>query len=563
MASNLIYTYFIKQSDQDESDYIQKASNSNNTYTFPNLTQGTSYDIKVTVSADKAGNVGTGILLKQTTGTVTSGLVTGAITFGNTTWSSNKASITISTNTSYTIQYQVNSISGSWTTISNGGKVSNLSHNDTVYARLTDGINYGDYASVSIKDKLNPTVTITKGTITSNSIKVNVSATDNESGMGSSLTYAYYIKQSTQGDSSYVKKASNSSSSYTFTGLTQGTNYDIKVTVSADKAGNIGKGTLLKQTTGTVTSGLVTGAITFGNATWSSNKASITISTNTSYTIQYQVNSISGSWTTISNGGKVSNLSHNDTVYARLTDGNNYGEYASVTIKDKTAPTVSVSTSTITLDSIKVQVSASDAQSGLATSKTYKYYLNNALKKTSMTNNYTFSGLTDTTQYTIKVEVVDKAGNMTTKTITPSTKALWTLSFNHDEASGTIRRPASSSNPTELNISDSATKSVKSNLIYNKPIEVGDEIEITYMFHRSDNHYYLDLIVDDTPTYPTWGGSSGLNPSYDGEILTFSKTVEEAKDTCAFTLHRSSAPSAGYYIDLYIYEIKINGEKVL
>ena len=558
MISNPTYTYFIKQTSQDDNSYIQKESNSNESYTFLGLLQGTSYDVKVIVEADNAGNIGTGILENQTTEKISK-----AITFGNATWSNNKASIDISTNTNYTIQYQVNSINGNWNAISNGEKVTNLLHNDTVYARLTDGINYGDYASVSILDKIAPVVTVSREIITSNSIGVSVSALDNESGMTSNLTYTYYIKQSSQSDSSYVQKVSNSSNSYTFTGLTQNMQYDIKVTVEADNGGNIGTGTLLKQQTGTVTSGLVTGAITFGNTTWSSNKASITISTNTNYIIQYQVNSISGTWTNISNGGMVTGLNHGDNIYARLTDETNYGDYASASIIDNIDPTVTVSISMTTLDSIKVQVSASDAQSGLATSGTYKYYLGNTLKSTSTTNSYNFSELTDTTQYTIKVEVVDNAGNMTIKTIDASTRALWTLKFSHDEASGIIRRPASSSNPTELNISDSETQNVNSTLIYNKPIAVGDVIEISYLFHRSNNSYYLDLVVDGTPTYHTYGPSSGLDPSYDGEVLYFKKEVTKASNTCTFSLHRSDAPKAGYYIDLYIYEIKINGEKVL
>src|SRR5699024_11198202 len=109
---------------------------------------GVTYDIKVEVQGDNAGNKGEGTT-QGTTGTVTSGLEQGAITFGGTTWSNNQASVTISTNTSYTIEYQVNSIAGTWTTITNGGKVTGLNHGDTVYARLTDGTNAGQYASTS------------------------------------------------------------------------------------------------------------------------------------------------------------------------------------------------------------------------------------------------------------------------------------------------------------------------------------------------------------------------------------------------------------------------------
>jgi len=78
------------------------------------------------------------------------------------------------------------------------------------------------------------TVTVTKGTVTSNSIQVNVNATDNESGMPVGPSYKYYIKPSST--SSYP---TSSQTSNTFTGLEQNTSYDIKVEV-ADVAGNVG-----------------------------------------------------------------------------------------------------------------------------------------------------------------------------------------------------------------------------------------------------------------------------------------------------------------------------------
>ena len=174
-------------------------------------------------------------------------------------------------------------------------------------------------------DETPPVVTVTSEKTTSNSIKVNVTAIDNESGMTDSPTYTYSIKQSSQDDNSYTtpSDASNiTTSTYTFTGLTQGTSYDVKVEVNGDKAGNIGIGYLTNQVTGEIPDGIEQGAITFGNVIWSRGVASITISTNKSYTIQYQVNSTEGTWNAIGNGETIGNLNHNDTVYARLTDGN-------------------------------------------------------------------------------------------------------------------------------------------------------------------------------------------------------------------------------------------------
>ena len=49
-------------------------------------------------------------------------------------------------------------------------------------------------------------------------------------------------------------------------------------------------------------------------------------------------------------------------------------------LKDLEEPEVSISTSNITSNSVRLNVTASDAQSGLASSETYSYYLNNELK---------------------------------------------------------------------------------------------------------------------------------------------------------------------------------------
>ena len=399
LADTNTYEYFLNGTSQGKS--------TSNTHTFSNLSKGT-YTLKVKVQ-DKAGN-SKEAQVEGTTQTVTSGTTTGAITFTSPTWSRGTASIKVSTNTSYQIEYQKNGTTGSWTKIASGGTISGLSHNQAVYARLTDGINAGEYASTSIKDTIAPTVNIKTGTITSSSIAVTVTASDSQTGLADTNTYEYFLNGTSQGKST--------SNTHTFSNLSKGT-YTLKVKVQ-DKAGN-SKEAQVEGTTQTVTSGTTTGAITFTSPTWSGGKASIKVSTNTSYQIEYQKNGTTGSWTKIASGGTISGLAHNTTVYARLTDGINAGEYASTSIKDTTAPTVSISTSNITSNSIRLNVTASDAQSGLASSGAYSYYLNNGLKVSNNTNYYNYTGLTPNTSYTLKVIVKDKAGKTTEKTTTIKT----------------------------------------------------------------------------------------------------------------------------------------------
>ena len=171
------------------------------------------------------------------------------------------------------------------------------------------------------------------------------------------------------------------------------------------------------------------GAISFTNPTWASGQASVTISTNTSYALQYQVVANEGissdtNWQAIPEGGVIGNLNHNDIVYARLMQGSYYGEEASTTVKDGTDPTIdSITTSNITYNSVTVTVTASDGQSGLATNGTYKYYLNDesSPREKNTTGSYTFTGLSAETGYTIKVVVTDKAGNEAEGTTTATT----------------------------------------------------------------------------------------------------------------------------------------------
>lgn len=309
----------------------------------------------------------------------------------------------------------------------NGSRVNDLKDGDVVYARLTDGGNYGDYAMLQIQDLGNPIVTVTEQEATSNAISVQVAVEDKESGMIETPKYTYYIKKSSEPEGSYriPEGASEITDNYyTFIGLEDGVSHDIRVTVNGDIAGNIGTGYLDSRVTDTVPDGDIEGAITFGSPSWSGGKASTTISTNTSYTIQYQVGSYTGSWTNISNGGRTTSVSHNTTIYARLTDGTNYGDYASITITDTTPPnSFSISANNITATSFTINGSTTDGQSGM---NRYEYYVDGANKGTSSS----ITGISTGT-HSVYVRAYDNAGNYrqsntisVTTNVSPSTPSI-------------------------------------------------------------------------------------------------------------------------------------------
>lgn len=90
---------------------------------------------------------------------------------------------------------------------------------------------------------------------------------------------------------------------------------------------------------------VITGVITFGELTWNNKKASVTINkaTNDNLDIEYQVldknNQIISDYQTIVNGGTVSNLNLGDFVIARLTDGSNHGNTATIEVTESGKPT--------------------------------------------------------------------------------------------------------------------------------------------------------------------------------------------------------------------------------
>ena len=125
--------------------------------------------------------------------------VTGDITRkGDITWSDGTATLELeTTQTQFTIEYKVND--GGWTDYT--GPITGLNDGDTVTARLKYGSTTGDEVQFTIEDTQAPTVNVTaQSEPTTNSISVNVQASDNESGMADSVTYTYYIKESTQGE---------------------------------------------------------------------------------------------------------------------------------------------------------------------------------------------------------------------------------------------------------------------------------------------------------------------------------------------------------------------------
>ena len=169
----------------------------------------------------------------------------GTIDFGDVTWNNGQAEVSIITdNTKDLLQYQVNGTEdGSWKELKSGDKVTNLYHNDEVNARLWNG-NSSEIKKKKIEDTNVPEVQISVTNVTTNSISVSVVASDKESGLSDTDTYAYYK------NGAFVTASTNNS--YVYNNLSESTPYTLEVKVQ-DKAGNEGKADISQRTNSTPT----------------------------------------------------------------------------------------------------------------------------------------------------------------------------------------------------------------------------------------------------------------------------------------------------------------------
>ena len=126
-------------------------------------------------------------------------------------------------------------------------------------------------------------------------------------------------------------------------------------------------------------------SIIFGNVVWNSGKASINIGTDTDYTLQYQINGIvEENW--LIAGSTITELNSGDTVYARLTNGEQASNYKSLDINLEGSPKIEeLKINEITTNSITVQITTP----GESENCVYKYYINGTLIATATMTNLT------------------------------------------------------------------------------------------------------------------------------------------------------------------------------
>ena len=226
-----------------------------------------------------------------------------------------------------------------------------ITENTTIQAILRNETEVIRTSTLTISniDTLKPKEFTSVATATSNSITISGSTTDQEATQTSSsseiLEYYFSINNGT----TWVSNENKTSTSYTFTGLTQGTPYTVQMK-AVDEAGNETVAKAIEITTTSI-AGEESITITPSTTGWTSKDITVTVTwpkDTAGVTKQISINN-GDTWETYTEPVIVS---ENCTIKARLIDSTNQtGTSASLTISkiDKTAPIVIAKQSSVTI----------------------------------------------------------------------------------------------------------------------------------------------------------------------------------------------------------------------
>ena len=287
------------------------------------------------------------------------------------------------------------------------------------------------YAVLDIEniDRLSPKIfSVNVQESTTNSITVKGETDDQEKTEtdGKSGVKEYYFSK--DNGTTWVSNENKLETTYNFTNLTQGQKYTIKMK-AIDNAGNEVITEAIEQVTGEVPGGTASISFGYNPSGWTNGNVTVSITNKESgYNLEYSTDG--SKWTPYTTGIV---MSTNGAIYARLKDSTGQiGAVATgnVTKIDKLAPNNFTPTATSGTNTITLTGSTSDAAatSTNGSSGVAKYYFSKDNGATWLpsngqtSNSYTFTGLTNNTNYTLKMKVVDNAGNpVTTGSITQKT----------------------------------------------------------------------------------------------------------------------------------------------
>ncbi len=408
------YEFYIKEKDKEYKEIDGKEEGKNKdsydigdaSHEYGNLEQGKKYELKV-IAKNKNGSdekIYEEVILGR--------IPTPTIEISDADiWTKSKK-VTITTVNGYTTKYTLDKTIPSET---NGEEYTGeftVDKNCTIIAVNIDKVGQTDSGSsrtVTKIDNLPPTGSINV-TTTTNSATITVTAQDadeTEEYGKSGIRGYYYSKDGGNNYTSITTKAS-----YTFEGLEQSTDLNIKVKIE-DVAGNIKEIDTTKKT-----ETVPEPKITIANAnTWTKGNKKITISQLSGYTIKYTTNKTIPS---VSNGTNYTgefSVSSNCTITAAYFDNTNQmgkAITAEVTKIDKTQPgKATINTNGYssgrytTSGTVSLTASATDSYGEI---DHYEFTINGGSSVASTSNPYSITD--DYCSKTVYARAVDKAGNI-------------------------------------------------------------------------------------------------------------------------------------------------------
>ena len=317
----------------------------------------------------------------------------------------------------------------------------------TLTVKTLDKVSNSSTRGYTVKiDKTAPTDAAPTATATTNRITVTFKQTDSLSGINNS-SIQYAIKDGNSWSSWQTSK--------TFTGLKTNQTYIIK-TKATDNAGNTRESkelsittTELKAGTLTLTKETATGSA-YTSGQWSNKNVYVKLVQSSTGTSTYS--STSNSAQLVSAGTTVdTTVSTNGTTTLKVTttDGNNTAYSQEYVIKvDKELPTTTSPTVSSTTNTITVTCNQTDSLSGInASSKKYAIYKNGAWSSWQTSNKFT--NLTHNTEYKVKTQITDNAGNTSESveaTAKTTTLTAGTLTLRKESSTGSIYQSGTWSN---------------------------------------------------------------------------------------------------------------------
>ena len=317
----------------------------------------------------------------------------------------------------------------------------------TLTVKTLDKVSNSSTRGYTVKiDKTAPTDVAPIATATTNSITATFKQTDSLSGINNS-SIQYAIKDGNSWSSWQTSK--------TFTGLKTNQTYIIK-TKATDNAGNTRESkelsittTELKAGTLTLTKETATGSA-YTSGQWSNKNVYVKLVQSSTGTSTYS--STSNSAQLVSAGTTVdTTVSTNGTTTLKVTttDGNNTAYSQEYVIKvDKELPTTTSPTVSSTTNTITVTCNQTDSLSGInASSKKYAIYKNGAWSAWQTSNKFT--NLTHNTEYKVKTQITDNAGNTSESveaTAKTTTLTAGTLTLRKESSTGSIYQSGTWSN---------------------------------------------------------------------------------------------------------------------